>query len=380
MESVRWEVALPCDLRGLGPRSQCTQGRERPSARPSAPSRRSASADVAAVGNPGFVRLKFVRLKSVRLKRVESQDFVFANEGAELQGTLSLTYGSQPSPAVVVAHGAQAGSRDYFLYRHLAQLLVTSGIGTLRFDRRGEGASTGDPDTSFDQLARDVSAALAALTEHPRIDPTRLGIWGFSQGGWISVLSATSGPPVAALALVSSTPVTPATQMTHAVTEILRRRGYGDAAVERALGIRAAVERYAKGELTAQLVKPVVDQARDEPWFDDAWIPDLEGMDWRDMDLDITPLIHEIQAPTLLIFGALDPWIPVHESIAIWEASASSLDLAVEIIAGAGHEMVPGDPLAIPATGQPAHAYEQTLITWVRRALGDRRASEGRIE
>jgi uncharacterized protein len=300
-----------------------------------------------------------------------SEEIVFSSDGVVLRGTLTLPKDGSPCPAVVVAHGAQAGSRDYFLYRHLARVLGTKGVGTFRFDRRGEGASGGEADASFDQLARDVGRATAAVASHPAVNAEAMGLWGLSQGGWITVLSAIQGPPIAALVVVSGTPVTPARQMNHAVAEILRRRGYSDAVVEEALELRAVLERAAKGEGRAYDVKRLLDEARGQPWFGDAWIPPLEELDWTDMDLDVTPLIPQLRIPTLLLFGELDPWIPVTESIAIWRSAASSsLDLSIETISGVGHEMVAGDPLSIPTEGRPALAYEERLTAWICAVLG----------
>lgn len=299
-----------------------------------------------------------------------SEELSFISEGATLRGTLSLPDRRGASPAVVAAHGALGGSRDYFLYRHLAELLSGCGVGTFRFDRRGEGASGGDSDASFAQLARDLSQATAAVAAHPRVDSARVGLWGLSQGGWITVLSAAEGPPVACLAIVSGTPVTPARQMTHAVTEILTGRGYDAAIVKQALAVRAAVERFAKGEAPIEVVKPLVQEASSQPWFNDAWIPALDEVDWTDMDLDISPLIAQLQVPTLLLFGEKDPWIPVRESIALWrEAARPSLDLTIEMIAGVGHEMITGDRLEIPTAGRPVRAYEEALRGWVLRVF-----------
>jgi uncharacterized protein len=302
---------------------------------------------------------------------VASEEITFLSEGVLLGGTLTLTDERSPCPAVVVAHGAQAGSRDYFLYRHLADLLRSCEVGTFRFDRRGEGASAGSSDAPFTQLARDVGNATAAVGSNPRVDAGRMALWGLSQGAWIAVLSAFHGPPIAGLVVVSGTPVTPARQMNHAVAQLLRRRGYDHTVVEEALELRAAVESVAKGELTIADVEPLVDDARYQPWFENAWIPPLEGLDWTDMDLDVTGLIPQLQMPTLLVFGDRDPWIPVEESIALWKSFAAPwLDLRIEIISGVGHEMVAGDPLSIPTEGRPAHAYEQHLSGWVRRVLG----------
>lgn len=39
-------------------------------------------------------------------------------------------------------------------------------------------------------MAQDAFAALKALAAHPRIDPTKIGIFGFSKGGTVSLLTA----------------------------------------------------------------------------------------------------------------------------------------------------------------------------------------------
>jgi pimeloyl-ACP methyl ester carboxylesterase len=299
-----------------------------------------------------------------------SEQISFVSDEATLEGTLSLPDGGLDAPVLVVAHGAQAGSRDYFLYRHLDQLLRANGVGTFRFDRRGEGASGGRTDASFTQLSRDLSEAVGAVSDHPRVDAGRVGLWGVSQGGWISLLTAADRPSIAALVIVSGTPVTPARQMTHAVREILTRRGYGEDVVEKVTALRATVEGFARGELPLETVAPLVERANDEAWFADAWIPPLDEVDWTDMDLDVEPLIESLRSPTLLLFGADDPWIPIDESIRIWRRAApSALALTIEVIDGVGHEMVAADPLEILVSGQPARAYEETLVRWIGEHL-----------
>src|SRR5215831_8974461 len=58
--------------------------------------------------------------------------------------SLAASYSPAGSMTLVALHGAGAGTRDYFLYRNLHELLPSAGIGVLTFDRRGEGESTGD--------------------------------------------------------------------------------------------------------------------------------------------------------------------------------------------------------------------------------------------
>src|SRR5205823_3138032 len=103
------------------------------------------------------------------------------------------------------------GRRDYPLYRHLHRLLPPAGIGVVTFDRRGEGASTGDASRGrFDVQARD------ALAVREAIDAERVGLWGVSQGGWIAPLAASHSDRIAFVVGVASTGVTPSEQMMYA--------------------------------------------------------------------------------------------------------------------------------------------------------------------
>ena len=62
-------------------------------------------------------------------------------------------------------------------------MLVEHGYGVLLFDRRGEGASEGDPNIFGWAGDRDLHAAAEYLQGRPDVDPDRIGGIGFSVGG-----------------------------------------------------------------------------------------------------------------------------------------------------------------------------------------------------
>jgi pimeloyl-ACP methyl ester carboxylesterase len=109
--------------------------------------------------------------------------------GSDLAGTLALPE-SQPAPVLVYVYGATEGTRDVLLARHLGAILPRHGIGLLAFDRRGEGASRGDPNVSIETLAADVEVWLVRLRECAGVDPDRVGLFAHSQGGWVAPLVA----------------------------------------------------------------------------------------------------------------------------------------------------------------------------------------------
>jgi pimeloyl-ACP methyl ester carboxylesterase len=52
-----------------------------------------------------------------------------------------------------------------------------------------------------------------ALAVIDAIGARQVGLWGYSQGGWIGPLAATASDEVAFLVLIASTGVTPSEQM-----------------------------------------------------------------------------------------------------------------------------------------------------------------------
>ena len=70
------------------------------------------------------------------------------------------------------------------------RMLVKHGYGVLLFDRRGEGASEGDPNIFGWGGDRDLHAAAKYLQSRPDVDPDRIGGIGFSVGGEMLIHAA----------------------------------------------------------------------------------------------------------------------------------------------------------------------------------------------
>jgi pimeloyl-ACP methyl ester carboxylesterase len=272
--------------------------------------------------------------------------------------TLAASYSPAGDTVLVALHGAGDGTRDFALYEHLHRLLPSAGIGVVTVDRRGEGASGGDSSRGrFEVQASDALAVLRA------VGAPRVGLWGFSQGGWIAPLAAASSDTVAFVVGVASTGVTPSEQMMYATERQLRLAGYGDDVVMRALDLRRRFEADVHDRpVDEDALRDDLLAALDEEWFGLLWLPpvllDSDGKRlWiEEMDFDPRAVFARVRVPALLFFGERDSWSPVQPSVEAWRAAP---DAEIVIVPDAEHDMTLPD-------GTFAPEYERRLVEWLR--------------
>jgi uncharacterized protein len=246
--------------------------------------------------------------------QVIETDLVIRCQGAELPAVLTRPT-AQCRAAMVLLHPADDGGRYQFLFEHLAGLLPGLGIAVLRYDRRAAAAGR---DVPYLLQAEDLSRARDVLaTEIGRV-PT--GLWGFSQGAWVALIAAAADPLLAFLILVGCSAVSPARQMRYGTAQQLRRAGYTPHAIGDLSQLRAAYEDYERGHLSREQAQQVIGQFSGRPWFPLSWVPAMlpQAPDWDDMDFDPAAAIRQIRCPVLVFYGD-DEWIPVAESIGVWQ-------------------------------------------------------------
>lgn len=310
---------------------------------------------------------------------IVSEEKSFDNAGVTLKGTLFLPQGRRALGAIVVTHAASMPSRSASLYQHLTQMLPPLGIAVFVYDRRGSGGSGGDlAKSDYDMLADDANAAGRMLAGDPRIDPKRIGVWGLSQGGWLSLLAASRAPVFRFAVSISAPVVTPDIQMIFSSENSLRVNGYPQSDIDQMVAARKAVDDYMRGQGDRATAQRLLDGVKGKPWFGSLYmgetVTDRAVSRWRkEIEHDPMATLEAVKVPMLVIYGATDPVVPVATSVARLKAVASAHPkMQVAVIAGADHGMqtkVPAKDLLDPVKGltetPDSTEYFGLLASWL---------------
>jgi uncharacterized protein len=175
-------------------------------------------------GQSFSLNLTHKSIEKVELKRPQnpvkpypyySEEITFDNkkENFTLAGTLTLPKKEGKFPVVVLITGSGPQNRDEELMGHkpflvLSDYLTRNGIGVLRFDDRGTGASKGDFAKALtSDFATDVSAAVDYLETRKDIDAKKIGLIGHSEGGIVAPMVAVNRKDIRFIVLMAGTAV-----------------------------------------------------------------------------------------------------------------------------------------------------------------------------
>ncbi len=95
----------------------------------------------------------------------DEEPFGWQSGDLSLSGTLLLPRAERPTAAIVLMHGTQPGTRDF--YRMFAHHFVMAGVAALVFDKRGFGETGGDADSLLVDRANDAAGGGAGAQAAP---------------------------------------------------------------------------------------------------------------------------------------------------------------------------------------------------------------------
>jgi len=172
-----------------------------------------------------------VSARLVTMARPNDEEVTIPANGFSLAATISRPVaeaaptpapGRKPAPvrlpAVVLVSGSGPTDRDEFvagipIFAQLANALADAGYLVVRYDERGAGQSGGRQESAtIEEFAVDARAVVAYLMKRRDVDPKKICLVGYGEGGWIALVVAAREQRIAAIGLIA-TPATPGTEL-----------------------------------------------------------------------------------------------------------------------------------------------------------------------
>jgi uncharacterized protein len=129
----------------------------------------------------------------------------YLSEGLKIYGLLTIPDGEMPAsgwPAIVFNHGYIPPDVYRTTERYIAYVdqIARRGYIVFRIDYRGHDRSEGEPSGAYGSsgYTNDVLNAVAALQRFPQADAERIGMWGHSMGGYLTLRSMVISPDIKA--------------------------------------------------------------------------------------------------------------------------------------------------------------------------------------
>ncbi len=146
-----------------------------------------------------IVRKEYKLISSFSLK-MEEKVFFNNGKGDQLSGILSNPTNSKEKPIFILCHGFATSKESYSIIK-LEQLLNQNNISTFRFDFFGHGESEG----KFEDItiSEGVDDALQAIHYLKTQGYSKIGLFGSSFGGMVSIMTASKSKDLYLLVLKS---------------------------------------------------------------------------------------------------------------------------------------------------------------------------------
>jgi uncharacterized protein len=262
----------------------------------------------------------------------KEEKITFPNNDAKisLAGTLTLPQGAGPFPAAILICGSGPHDRDESLVGHrpflvLADHLTRKGIAVLRYDKRGNGESTGDyaASTTID-FANDAEAALAYLKTRKEIAPQKIGLIGHSEGGAIAPMVAAHQPSISWIVLLAG-PGLKGEEVLSLQTElILRASGVNDGEIARSLAFNKQTYTLIRQEKDPAVLEGELNELVQSTSMSESLSPaavqsqvHLLISPWFRffLDYDPVPALQKTACPVLALNGQKDLQVPSKQDL-----------------------------------------------------------------
>jgi uncharacterized protein len=328
-------------------------------------------------------------LRPLAMKRLALRESPasFKSGDVDLCGRLTLpASGRAPFRTVVFVHGSDpVPSVGQELLPHLAG---AHGIATLVFDKRGTGCSKGQYVQHFGVLSDDVVAAVQWLKTVKEVDAGRIGLVGFSQGGWVAPLAALKEPAIRFVAVGYGLAMSMADEDRLEAPLKLRAAGVDEASVAEFEQLNAALHRVAReGFQDWREFEALAERFRERPWLATA----RQQQSWVSVVFQMGIAQAKVAAPGMFqhFFQPFYEPVPTLEKLGVpmlWLIAGDDIEAppgpTLEVLARLRREGKPVTTVVFPGADHGLHLFElrqgkrirtqyaprsfSTLLSWLR--------------
>jgi dipeptidyl aminopeptidase/acylaminoacyl peptidase len=319
-------------------------------------------------------------LDSVNGNRLDTtysvENIKIKSEGFLINGWLYLPLSEGPYPLIILTNGGGGDNRPIkSLSDFIAPVFAHCGIAAFVHDKRGTGESEGIfRETSYEDYINDAGNCAVFLSSDPRIDSTRIGVFGGSEGGRVAVVAASRFDVFDFVISMVGTMVSMVDDRFYAQTNALRNY-FPDSLVREVEPLwMESFEAWASNDpsLHERLNQKIFEYRNLYPRgvvpFPKAemdTIPAYEDVlsTWNSLGYDYLTEMKDFRKPWLAIYGAEDmvvPWEASIRNIIEYMTISGNKDYTIAIIPDCGHAPVSS------VTGQRIR-FENIILNWIAR-------------
>jgi dienelactone hydrolase len=244
-------------------------------------------------------------IREETITRAGDQEVFIPALGFTIAATISRPAGAPArAPAVLMIGGAGEQDRDEVTARipvfgHLANAIADAGFMVLRYDKRGVARSGGRTESAtLADYAEDALGMVRWLRKRPDVDPNRIAVIGYAEGGAMALLAAAREDKIGAVGLLAAPGQTgreiTLLQQQHALVASGASESDRQTRIAQQEQIIAATLKGTGWEN----VPPAIRRQADTPWFR-SWLL-----------FDPAAVVPKVKRPMLIVTGALDTQFP----------------------------------------------------------------------
>ena len=277
----------------------------------------------------------------------DTERYVFESGHFKVVGELRIPSAEGKYPLVIMVHGDGPARMTYFYA--LKKSFLRAGYATLIWDKPGAGQSTG----KFSQMhlraerAEILLDSISHVKKHPRIDSTRIGLWGISQAGVVIPMALPKTEDITFMIMVGCPGENGIQQTAYQILRQLQFEGASEEEAKQAENHFIQIFHADNFEQYIKHAKPLYDNPVQRKlgfvsalWDETNWKPinpEKEGF------FDPIGIIEKVLIPTLVFFGEKDTQVDPIQGVDSYKKAltkAGNKNFRVELIPNADHDII----------------------------------------